>query len=67
LAASAPDASIGDGVRIRMSGSTTSSIVFEMSSVSPVLTASMKRLNVALLAVLRLLTFGSSSGHRNVG
>ena len=34
-----------------MFGSTTSSIVFEMISASPVLMASWKRLNVALLIV----------------
>jgi hypothetical protein len=51
LSASAPVASTGNGVRIRTSGSTTSSIIFEMSSASPLLTASWKRLNVALLLV----------------
>jgi hypothetical protein len=51
LSASAPVASTGNGVRIDTSGSTTSSIVFEMSSASPVLVASWNRLNVALLLV----------------
>src|SRR5215831_10171461 len=51
LAACAPVASIGNGVRISTSGATTSSIVLEMSSASPVLTASWMRLNVALLLV----------------
>jgi len=36
-------------VRISASGATTSSIVFEMSLQSPLLTASWKRLSVALL------------------
>ncbi len=48
LSACAPVASTGNGVRISTSGSATSSIVFEMSSASPVLMASWKRRNVAL-------------------
>src|SRR5207253_9901354 len=66
FSACTPVASTGNGVRISTSGSTMSSIVqqtvalrgcgegkFEMSSASPVLVASWKRLNVALLLVSR--------------
>src|SRR5882724_7693199 len=49
FSACAPVASTGSGVRISTSASTTSSIVVEMSSASPVLTASCRRRNVALL------------------
>jgi hypothetical protein len=51
FSARGPRASIGKGVRISASGSTTSSIVFEMSSASPVFMTSSKRLNIALLLV----------------
>jgi hypothetical protein len=42
---------VGTGAWNSTFGSTTSSIVFEMTSASPVFTASWKRLNVALLLV----------------
>jgi hypothetical protein len=55
LSACVPVASTGNGVRISTSGSTNSSIAFEMSSASPVFMAlfmaSLKRLSVALLLV----------------
>jgi hypothetical protein len=47
----APVASIGTGARICASGSTSSSIVFDMTSGSVVFMASQKRMNVALLLV----------------
>ena len=49
LSGCAPVASIGNEVWITASGSTSSSIVLEMSSASPVVVASWKRLTVALL------------------
>jgi hypothetical protein len=50
LIASAPVASIGNGVRIGASGAKTSSIVLASAWASPLLVASWKRLIVALLA-----------------
>src|SRR4051812_41213304 len=61
LSASGPAASIGNGVRMTASGATSSSIVLKSNSTSPVLAASWKRLNVALLSSgvdIRLLRRG---------
>src|SRR5512132_4006189 len=52
LSACAPVASIGTGAWNSTFGSTTSSIVFEMTSASPVFTASWKQTNLALLLVV---------------
>jgi hypothetical protein len=51
LSACAPVASVGPGAWNSTFGSTTSSIVFEMNSASPLFMASWKRLSVALLVV----------------
>jgi hypothetical protein len=52
LSLSAPVALSGNGVRTTASGSTSSSIVLEISCASPVFVASWNRLTVALLPVI---------------
>src|SRR5215813_4230863 len=58
LSACAPVAWVGTGAWNSTFGSTTSSIVFQMSSTSPLFVASWKRLNVALLLIARAVDIG---------